>query len=398
MTNSINTIRLSSQIRLNYIEKLILWLFTFSCILVEISANSLYYVLPNMEIYASLVSVTTLLLFGGKLIERANRGIVLAFVIACFFFFLYVTLSQSDVPFITKIYYVLFAAGFLSLKFCYRQKVYDWFVKILAVLFFLGIIEFSLTLIGINFFWGMYERGGVLFNQGVFMSVPSYVGLQSVRFMAFCDEPGNVGTLSFFVLATMNRLKYTKEYIVFLVSGLLSFSLAFYSLYAILLFFRISNPIKLLKFIVPSMMILFVLYIPFGQYFEDEIISRVESKNSIGELDNRNSETANKVFEEFINSPQVLLGVGERTYYNWKKQSGNYSVGLKEHLLMYGIVGVSFLFLCFSIMLLKYNGYNKKTYILLLFYWISFYQRSYWFFPPLVVLLFNQSNKMDSPR
>lgn len=377
-------------------EQISLWLLVISCIVLLISPNSKYYIIPNIEIYFFAFSFVVFALFGNHLLDKGNRHFSLSLLIFSSLYVCFFSVIHFERPFVTVIYEIIFAVIFLSLNFRCRNWIYDKYIKLLSVLFVLGIVEYILINAGIDFFWGTYVREEMEFYQGIFTSIPIYYREVPARFMAFCEEPGLVGTLSFFILITMDRLKYKKEFYIILVAGVLSFSMAFYLLgllYYLLYFRKYLLSIK-------SILIITIL-VSFAMYFMWDVIDyrlleRVNSKDAIESLDNRNSEVVNKKFNEYVKSSDIFLGVGHRTYYDWKKKTENISVGLKEQLFMYGIVGVLMMFLIFSFIYLKYNGENNKNLKIIILYWVSFYQRSYWLFPPLIIVLFRNRNTYEN--
>ena len=374
-------------------EKLILSLYVVSCMSCVISSDSLYVFFSNVGIYIVFSLVPIVALFGQDMIEKNDQNILWGYISACFVFFVYVTLHDFEIPLVSTISYCIFTGCFVALKHQYREWIFIKFVRVNAILLIAGIIEYILALQGIKFFWGAYERYGVTFYQGIFMSIPSYFSFSSVRFMGLCNEPGYLGTLSFFVLITLDYSKYKKEYVVYLIAGLLSFSLAFYVLYSAWMLMKNIGGIKNVKRLLPIAGIVILLSIPFGSYFEERIIDRVNNKDDITDVDNRTSDVVDKKFEKYITSSDAIFGLGERNFYNWKKQTGETCVGLKYVLFMEGIVGFTLMFLIFNLLFLKYNGYNRLSYKKLVFYWINFYQHAFWLNPPFVVLLLKDEKK-----
>ena len=374
-------------------EKRILSLYVVSCMTYMISADSLYGLFSIIGIYIVFCLVPIVALFGQEMIEKNDQNILWGYISACFVFFVYVALHDFEIPLVSTIGYCIFTGCFIALKHRYREWIFIKFVRVNAILLIAGMIEYIFALLGINFFWGAYERFGVTFYQGLFMSIPSYIGYSSVRFMGLYDEPGHLGTLSFFILITLDYSKYKKEYIVYLIAGLISFSLAFYVLYSAWMLTRNIGDIKKVKRLIPIAGIVLLLSIPFGSYFEERIIDRVNNKDDISDVDNRTSDEVDRKFEKYIVSSDAVFGLGERNFYEWKKQTGNTCAGLKSVLFMEGIVGFTLMFLIFNLLFLRYNGYNRLSYKKLVFYWINFYQHAFWLYPPLVVLFFKEEKK-----
>ena len=375
---------------------LVKWLIVLSCIFLLVSQNSKYYVVQNLEIYLFFLTFFVFAFFGGSLTDVKNKKISLFLFLSSFLFLLFTCVIHFERPFVTTVYEIVFGSLFILMRYECRDWIYDKFIKIISLLFFLGICEYALMNIGIDFIWGTYEREQMEFYQGIFTSVPVYYKEVPARFHAFCDEPGTVGTIAFFILATIDRNKYKKEFYITLVAGVLSFSMAFYLLGALYLIFNFRKYLFSIKSIVIIILLSLVAYFTLAEFLDQRVFQRINSKDAIETLDNRNSDVVNKKFDTFIKSSDCVFGLGHRTYYDWKKKTDNISVGLKEQVFMYGIFGVSIMVLIFSSVFLRYNGKKKKNIVMLTLFWISFYQRSYWLFPPLIILLFSNKNTYEN--
>ena len=310
---------------LSQAEKICLWLFPLSCVVGWISPNSKYYIIPNMEIYLSFITIFFSFIFGNRLWERKNKKVVGFLLISSAFFFLIETIIHLERPFITTIYFVLFAVSFLILNHKYRQCCCERFINIMSIIFLLGMIEYALAYVGVNFFWGTYERASNPFYQGVFMSINAYYQSIPARFMSICEEPGSVGTIALFGIATIDRVKYKKQYYIFLFAGLRSLSLAFYLLGALyyVFYFR-SKDVSLGRIVLAIIAIVSLIFL-FGEFINYRITERITSADNIQSLDNRNSDEVDKRFAQYIGTSDALWGLGHRTYYNWKKKTDNVS-------------------------------------------------------------------------
>ena len=227
------------------------------------------------------------------------------------------------------------------------------------------------------------------------MSINTYYTSIPARFMSICEEPGSVGSLAFFGIITIDKSKNKKQFYIFLVAGLLSLSLAFYLLGT--LYFFLNYKMKDLSMGKLALMgiSLVVLFTLFGDFISYRITDRLSDADNIQALDNRNSDEVDAKFSSYIGTPDAIFGLGHRTFYDWKKKTENVSVGFKEKIFMYGFFGVFLMITIFSVVYIKFHGANKKSYKILLLYWISFYQRSYWFEPAITMMMFCSRRKEE---
>ncbi len=376
------------------LEKFIMCLFVFVPFTYLVAPFSKYYVIHNMEIYTTLFLVGLFMVRGNRLKDKINLRNAWYYFFACMIVLAIPIIVHLEYPFVTVICELFYVVSFLSLKSEYKIYIYNRFVRILSWLFLFGIIEFLLSFLGITYFIGQIERlsdsSSQVFNQGLFVIIPSYFSESSFRFMSICEEPGTVGTLSFFLIITLDKKKYTREFVIFIISGMLSLSLAFYILTAFWLVLERRTISSNFHYLVPLAVIVYFFFSIFGDFFNERIVERVSGKN-IEEIDNRSSETLKKKYNEVWNNGDIIWGIGNRSYYAWQSKAGSSGAGLKKFMMQYGLIGTVILFFLFSRFFLLFNGVNKKNLIILFLFWLSFYQRSYWNNVPVFIALFSFS-------
>ena len=176
--------------------------------------------------------------------------------------------------------------GFASIFLCsasFIRNCMECFIRIIAVFFIFAIIEHLLIC-----FWGkslvspsvrsQFELGRTfyvyLLNTYIQFQYDSFSVFR--RFAAFYEEPGVIGNITM-VLLYAQRFDFKKWYnIVLLISGILSFSLAFYI--AIIAYYIIFGSTKA-KIAFSIVALLSVYYFSNNEYLYDVLFGRLEFEN-----------------------------------------------------------------------------------------------------------------------
>lgn len=180
--------------------------------------------------------ISYLLLFiAYKDISRNKSGISAGFVALSFqlLILLLVNGLNNFNSFLLTLYQ---AIGFASIFFCsvdFWKRCLDCFIKLLAVLLVFALIEhIMINFMGVKTAVPVYaecptnpDRDYYVYHFNVYLV--NYFSLFN-RFHAFYDEPGVLGNI-LMVLLYIQKFDFKKWYnIIFLISGILSFSLVFY--------------------------------------------------------------------------------------------------------------------------------------------------------------------------
>lgn len=341
--------------------------FAVLTLFVIIIANFSQYYIPLGVIIFPTLFIVFLFLFFHDLLDINRTYDTLIYFLICLFVFCFHTLLSFQLPNIRLLIDLFFACSFLYMKDDARFFIYDKFIRILALLLFLSLIEYFLYHIGVSFIIGTSVRpkSDWTFFQGLLNLFPIYrIGF--CRFHFITEEPGYIGTLLFFIIATLNREKYKKEYFIFFISGIITFSLAFYLL---ILLWSISS-LKLSNF--KFLLVPLVLYGAFYESINNLIVDRVVYKYEDGTLDNRNQKKVLQLYDEMWENGQIVIGMGNRAFQNLDIGSGS---GVKRFIIHYGLFGFLLVFTSFTYVFFRYNKVNYSNVVLLLLFWFSFYQR-----------------------
>ena len=301
-----------------------------------------------------------------------DRNILfLGFTFIVIYILTWISAGVSETIFLFAILHV---AGLLLLRDDLKLRTFDMFVKVLALILLVSLIEFLIYFIfGKGVVIGYVERPGpdmktqkfyqLLFNLIIDNPLFFY------RFQSLAEEPGVVGTTcAFLIFLVKGKKQYKWEYFIFILSGVLSFSLAFYFLFIIHLF---SGKLSI-KLLIVSLVVCVILYYVFQDFLDHFIINRLTDR-SIEEIDNRGTGDFKYQFKRALDNGNLWLGI----YHG----DGIDGAGLKIFIWRYGLISLFLIFISYSIVffkgLVKYKTPIGLSLVFFLVFWISFYQRHY---------------------
>lgn len=263
-----------------------------------------------------------------------------------------------------------------------KIDLFRFLTKSFAILLSISLFTWILFLLGISLphFQTNFNDQQYLFdNYYFFLHNHKDMILPVPRFSSVFLEPGQLGMMcSFFLCGNRFDLK-RKEILVIFIAIIFTFSLAAYLLLLISasVYLTISSK-KPFRNIVLWGLFLFASYYFFINYNNGDntinnlIFSRFESGNSEIVENNRFSEEMDVYFQRFINSDDLLAGIGSVQY---EKLFLGANAGYKVFLIQFGIIGTLFIFLFYLTLVL--GKPTKMAWILLLVYILCFVQAAY---------------------
>lgn len=249
--------------------------------------------------------------------------------------------SQNAIPYILSAAASITLYATLQLDRTTLFKAITLICKILGGFLIISLLAFILHLIGFNLPYNSTEKSGYYFsNYYLFLLDDREVWAIIPRFHSVFLEPGHMGTAIVMLLAT--QIGHWKKWynVVLIVCGVLSFSLAAYCLFVILLFLRlwIYRQKILLKIIVIVSLIAALVGGSFvyngGDNMLNQLIVMRLTLNDAGddiEGNNRVSNDFQKEFERYLESSDILFGRDYDT-----SQWGN--SGYRVYIYDYGLV------------------------------------------------------------
>ena len=302
---------------------------------------------------------------------------------------------------------ILFAIYLLSSEKVKRYS-YDMFHTIFPLLLIVPILVYILLRLGINVPYSVIQSneeikiaGGIQYR--IYPFAAQWIGRwnQGYYLLRFCGvfrEPGVVGTFSALLLCSERfRIKKDWRNIVLLISGCISFSLAFYGfvgIYFLTRFFKLNR-----KWII-ALIGLVVLYLVFiNVSFPIDAIARFQERlrlfSSEVVADNRTNSQYdliyNSLFEGRIVS--VLFGNGYGSIESILAKNHVDGASYKNLIFNFGLVGfigqIAWLFyFCVSFIREKGNKYRYYCWVLVIIYLANMYQRPSYFGLHFIIILF----------
>lgn len=277
-------------------------------------------------------------------------------------------------------------------------------------IFFISIsmIIWLFVIIGVNIPYSIIEPLNVLkthkYLSYPFLVIPDTFLFEpegyfaSIRFCGPFDEPGVVGTISFLMLLTDKFDLKSKQNIMLIVSGIISFSLFFYiGIFIYLIYFLFVSSKKKYSLIILLFVIAFYTFTKDNFFLNQTIWSRLEwdkDNNSIVG-NNRSGYDLDTYFENIIGSKVFYFGLQDEKILNSFSGSASY----KNAILTYGFLTLG-LYVLFFFLYAYYNIPKKVEIIgIMMFMLLTFYQRpsffSIYYILLFVIIIISHSNKTN---
>lgn len=350
-------------------SSLVVFLFAFTGFFSIIANFSRYYFSGSLGILLLSCIASFLLSNPNKITDKNKRKQALLFLLVWLFIYLVSIVTSFQLVPLISILYIIFGSLLLSLKQEKQHDILHIFLDLYCLLLFLSLLEFLIFFITGRFFISteVIRSNGQVFYNLIFNLVKI---TPDPRFQSLADEPGLIGTLNaFLIYALADNRKYKYHVLILIVSGIVSFSLAFYIMFLFKLVTSKINLRLLLPLIIGCAVVFYFTY----DIFEVKIQNRLQQET----IDNRSTYIVDKVINESIHDGSILLGKG----YNYHEKMGDGNAedggaGAKIFLIEFGAIGFLLIIVLYTRILFKNNAKTTfQTLIFISMFWISFYQR-----------------------
>ena len=253
-----------------------------------------------------------------------------------------------------------------------KEKIYEILYKFISLLCFIGIISYTLFIYTkpLNYEILPTVKNGWIFVRYFGVLILKNANNLLYRFQSIFGEPGELGTiLGMIFLFDDNYKKLKKERIILMISGILTFSLAFY----IFVFFKfIISEIK-----VKNKLLIFILFLIFaltitpliknigGGELYYRVYGRIKTLNF-----NRKNNNAKLVLKEFYKNGNLIIGTRESINRKTNLDISSIEVILYER----GFLGLGILIL-FILFISNFFYVKNKVKLRILIFLLSIYQR-----------------------
>lgn len=297
-------------------------------------------------------------------LSKTDLNVVVIYVIA-FVFYLLLPLLKDRITIFGLIDTIpsLFLVYLLCSNIDFCKKAYTYFTFLFALLMCLSIIAQFLSLSG-----ALPSIGTIVNNaqDRVYTVYPFLIkeqvldvySLTGTRFSGAYDEPGAIGTIAAVILCIEKfRLSNWKN-IIFLITGLMSMSLAFYIIMVVYGFLYASVVRKkiLLTFVLLTSFFLFYRYTKDDPTFETLIWERIEWDDEKQGLagEDRMVGDADYFFDSHIKGTSAYwFGLTDTTEF-WKAAEG--SASYKVVIAQNGMIFLALYILCFIWLAFHYKS------------------------------------------
>lgn len=323
----------------------------------------------------------------GNVIGNSKYSLVnLAVLLYFLYFVVFQFVVWGDFAFST-IYLIVALLFTIGITDDTKEKAYDKFVKLFAIVVLISLVAWAIHKFIVEFpiisYLDISEMKGarlIMNNHLFFVSSEK----NSERFYGVFDEPGVLGTIGAFILYA-NKYDFKKWYnIALLVACFFTFSLAFFIMTIVGMFFTYSQtPKDVIRGIFGIVIVVLIVYIFLWDNpdFQRLIVGRLTSVDDIsGLISNRENLFVQENFANMLSDPiTLLLGYG-----NNSTVGAGTAVSYMRWLLQYGFVG--FAIMCFVLIVLL-KEFNKNTLVFFVLWMMAFSQRPNIFSTAYVVLI-----------
>ena len=307
--------------------------------------------------FAPVKTVAVILFYGVSLYHSApiNKRQRTGFFLLTIF---YLLVAIRYGPALSMIYTMAIPIVFLIDK-SFLCRCFDKFIKIFAVLITISIVVYVMVAIlqmnlphtQIKPINSLKEEDGFLYNRYFMLLVdPTERGFLT-RFYGLYDEPGVVGTIASVILVSNKyAFKKNKYLIPIFVAGFFSFSLFFYIISIVSVFFNIRKGNIIYLLITIPIIIYALSFIPGVDIL---IYNRFLFEDGVWLGNSRSTEGYDAWFSKFVNTADVWFGLGPGANLLYNKGGASY----KDLIVNYGIV----MFLMYSMSLFLLIIKTKST-------------------------------------
>lgn len=272
--------------------------------------------------------------------------------------------------------YLLLFSCFAFPKYDFSKEVYNYFRKILAIVFLISLCQWLLYLCGISFF-SFYLNPLNELKQHDYIAippclvVPNFI-LDSFRFYSCFDEPGVVGTIAGLILYIEGyKIRDPYNLIIFL-AGLCAFSFFFIGATLIYISLKYLRRKPIYLFLILGACYVFYQCTKENEVLDTLVYSRLEwdssSQSFVG--DSRATDELKSYYDRIKTTSTIYFGVNENELSVF---SGSY--GYRNVVLRFGII-FCILYLVFYIVYAKIHITKTSDFIIFsVLLLIVFYQR-----------------------
>ena len=309
------------------------------------------------------------------------------FFIGWGFVFMLSTVINGVRPGLILIYLFLFCYFCLCLNYEFLIRVFKKYVWMLSIFVLLSAIEYIIYMLtGRGIILSSVTRSTDVRDTNFFHLLFNVISYSSIpRFQGLFKEPGNMGTTCAFMLFATGKLKSMKiPFVIFLICGLLSLSMAYY---AFLFIYLITNVKFSIKKLIPYTLVAILFLSVFRDNFERRIIERIGEADSIEDLDNRTTASFDRYFNRALSNGDLWFGVGANNLPQAVVDTGG-NAGAKKWIYQFGIIGLMAIFFTYNVIYFRRcdKPLQFRDWVFIFVYWVCFYKSVVFTTPSLFIV------------
>ena len=349
-------------------QKYLSYLLGTVCLYTLLADYSIYYIkYTNVASQVFAFFVILILNIKGGIIESRSRANAFFFLSGWFVLF-FVSFFINDFPIpIGFVAMILFGSLYIILNENIRRMSLNVFASLYAILLAISFLEYVLTFVGISVNLGTIYRDGneyAPYTHYVFNIIKEL----TPRFQGLTEEAGVVGTLNGFLFYVLDEKKFRYQKFVYLITGIFSFSFAFYIIVIFTLFTKKTAIIKWVFIIVLG----WGFYIVAPELVEYFVFERVTERG----IDNRTRDDLQYEYDRAQHNNDLWLGLGYKSEQKYLKNEMG-SAGIKVFIFNFGYFGLFVIFTIYCFIFFRNVKPNKFNVLFFILFWVSFYQRQF---------------------
>lgn len=333
----------------------------------------------------AVFNIALLLHFKKQVVVRKNAFLLIAFILAN----LCLNLSSKGwTPYINSS--IILVSTYLLMNDEYKIKVYEIFRTMFALSLIPGLCIIALNLLNFDLPWeainpdSVAKTDGGKFYRKYFGSVVLSNQIISTktgdlfRFSAMYEEPGVVGTISALLIIADDAKLRSYRAVILLLSGILSFSVAFYVLIIGYLLFTKPKTSALAVILCSTLLTISYSQLQKNPFYSKFLLERMNFiiENPV-KANNRIDGCFSEKYSKFIHSNEITLGLGAGAHTKTGCNVSSYKVVIYNHGLLGGMAILSmYIYLTSSLI-------NRRRLLkvipFVLFFSLSMFQRPAFF-------------------
>ena len=330
----------------------------------------LYFTWSLPPIYVNFITVIFVLPLLFKIKYKTNDLLMIGIVFLCYFYnFVHGRISISSL--INNFFIIIITSFIIISNDSFKLKLYNYFDCFIKIICFISLIGWILFLLGVPL-PHYYNETTDFYSHEVFylfiMGANNFGHSTELidivpRFCGMFLEPGHIGSTACIMLY-INKFNFRKRSnIIYLLSIILSLSLAAYCLFFIgLILYSLFRGKDIFRYLFWILVVGLVL-VAFGLYYNggdniinEKILERLVIKDGHMAGDNRTTSSFDDYYKSWLENGNLFWGYGSKIYFSDTTTVLHGTSSYKSFFFVNGIVGVILVFIFYiSILLRKYS-------------------------------------------